>query len=168
MESGVESARVRLEGQEAQSTLFPLSPFSQKLVSPREFCMRTNLNWMSAQHLYENGWLSFNPAVVRELNRAQEAELGFLGTLVAAGCDETLLKQMLEGLHKPYAYRLDRIYYDWENRTWSLRPNIPEREAQFEAWIEDLVDAGRMPVLEMLRATIDRSIAELRRMRNNG
>jgi len=166
MDSHVESARVHADSQESQSTLFPLSPFSRKPTSPREFCVRVNLNWMAALRLFENGWLSFDPASVQELNPAQEAELSFLGRLVSGGCEESLLKQMVAGLTKPYAYRLDRLYYDWENLSWELRPNTPEREAQFEAWIEDLVDMGQMPVLESLRATVDRSIADLRRMRN--
>lgn len=165
MDSYVESARVYPDSQEAQSTLFPLSAFSRKPVTPRAFCQRINLNWLTAQRLFDQGVLSFDPTGLSELNPAQEAELNFLGRLAAGGCDEGLLKQMLVGLKKPYAYRLDRLFYNWETQCWDLTPNPSEREVQFEAWIEELVDTGQMPLLESLRAALDRSIADLRRLR---
>ena len=115
--------------------------------------------------LFENGWLSFDPSCVDLLNPAQEAELRFLGGLVVGGCEESMLRHLLAGLFKPYAYRLNRLYYDWESQCWQLSPNSPELGAQFEAWVEQLVDAGQMPMLESLRATLDRSIADLRRLR---
>lgn len=166
MNSGVESARITPEGQEEQSTLFALSDFSRVPVSPRELCARINLNWMAAMRLFENHLLSFDPSAAIEVNRTQEAELRFLGGLIAGGCDESLLRHLLDGLAKPYAYRLDRMYYDWESRRWKLAPSPPERETQFEAWVDQLVDAGQMSVLENLRATLDRSITDLRRLRN--
>lgn len=166
MNSCVESARVHPAGLEEQSMLFALSDFSCAPVSPRELCTRINLNWMAAIRLFENGWLSFDPSVVLEVNRTQEAELRFLGGLIAGGCDECLLRHLLDGLSKPYAYRLDRMYYDWESRSWKLCPSPPELESQFEAWVDQLVDAGQMSILENLRATLDRSITDLRRLRN--
>lgn len=166
MDSRLESVRVRPDGLEAQSTLFPLSDFSHRPVSPRDLCARINLNWMAAVRLFDNGWLSFDPALVLKLNPAQEAELRFLGGLVVGGCEESLLRHLLTGLVKPYAYRLDRLYYDWESQCWQLTPNAPELESQFETWIDHLFDIGQIHTLERLRATVDRSIADLRRLRN--
>jgi hypothetical protein len=40
-------------------------------------------------------------------------------------------------------------------------------EVQFESWIDQLSDAGQLTMLESLRATVDRSIADLRRLRNS-
>jgi hypothetical protein len=165
MDSRVESAKVQRDSQEAQTTLFPMSDFSHRPVSPRALCAGIDLNWMSAVRLFENGWLSFDPATVLALNPSQEAELRFLGGLVVGGCEENLLRHLLAGLIKPYSYRLDRLYYDWESLSWQLSPNAPECESQFEAWVEQLVDAGQMPMLESLRATADRAIADLRRLR---
>lgn len=120
---------------------------------------------MAALHLFESGWLSFDPSATPDLNPVQEAELRFLGGLVAGGCDDSLLRYLLSGLIKPYAYRLDRLYYDWEARCWQLAPNATEMRAQFDDWVEQLVDAGQMSLLESLRATVDRSIADLRTLR---
>ncbi|MEI6563540.1 MAG: hypothetical protein WCO42_04435 [bacterium] len=164
MNNHVENARIHPDGHDAQSTLFPLSDFSRQPVSPRELCASINLNWMAAVRLFENGWLSFDPAVVLELSPVQNAELRFLGGLVVGGCEESMLRHLLAGLVKPYAYRWDRLYYDWESQCWQLAPTPPDFETQFETWIEQLVDTGQMPMLERLRATVNRSIADLRRL----
>jgi hypothetical protein len=165
MKSHIESARVCLDCHDAQSTLFPLSDFSQQPLSPRELCARINLNWMAAVRLFENGWLSFDPAVVLKMNPVQSAELRFLGGLVAGGCEESMLRHLIAGLSKPYAYRLDRIYYDWDSQCWQLNPTAPELETQFETWVEQLVDEGQMSILESLRSTVSRSITDLNRLR---
>ena len=165
MKSHIESARVCLDCHDTQSTLFPLSDFSQQPLSPRELCARINLNWMAAVRLFENGWLSFDPAVVLKMNPVQSAELRFLGGLVAGGCEESMLRHLIAGLSKPYAYRLDRIYYDWDSQCWQLTPTAPELEIQFETWVEQLVDEGQMSILENLRSTVSRSITDLSRLR---
>lgn len=166
MSSLVESARVRPESQEAQSTLFPMCDLSPRPVSPRDLCAQIKLNWLSAVRLFENGWLSFDPSAKVDLNPAEEAELRFLGGLVVGGCEEGMLRHLLAGLIKPYAYRLDRMYYNWETQCWQLSPSPPEMGAQFEALVEQLVDAGQMASLESLRSIVDRSITDLRRLRS--
>jgi hypothetical protein len=156
---------VRSDGQEVQSALFPAFDVSSQPVSPRALCSHIHLNWLTAVHLYEIGLLSFDPASVVELDPVQEAELRFLGGLVVGGCEESMLKQLLSGLVRPYAYRLDRLYYDWASRSWQLSPSAADIEAQFDAWTEQLVDAGQMPVLERLHAIVDRALADLRMLR---
>lgn len=165
MNSHVERAKVHPDGQDMQSTLFPLFDYSRQPVSPRALCTLIKLNWMSALRLFENDWLSFDPATIVELNPSQEAELRFLGGLVTGGCEESMMRHLLAGLDKPYAYRLDRLYYDWAAQCWQVTPNSHEMAAQFEAWVEQLADDGQMTMLERLRATVDRSIADLRLLR---
>jgi hypothetical protein len=160
----IENARVHTDDKDAQSTLFPLSPFTRKPPAPREVCKRINLNWLAAIKLYESGLLSFDPAAAGEMTPTQEAELIFLGSLVAGGCDENLLRQLVTGLSKPYAYRIDRIFFDWETQAWDVRPGNADRGVQFDAWLEELVEAGEMRTLETLRAGVDRAISDLRRL----
>lgn len=166
MNSGVESARVHPDKPEAESTLFQLSDFSRPPLSPRQLCDDIKLNWLAAMRLFESGWLSFDPAATPTMNPAQKAELGFLGGLVVGGCEESMLGHLLAGLVKPYAYRLDRVYYDWESQCWQLSSDTLESKAQFEGWVEQLVDSGQLSTLESLRSILDRSITDLRRLRN--
>ena len=77
-----------------QGQLFPLSP--------RAVCDKIRLNWWAAEQLHADGWLSFAPAAVAELDEAQEAELRFVGALVVAGCDDRMLERLLTPLTKPY------------------------------------------------------------------
>jgi len=158
----VECARVSVETNGAESTLFPLHVFSTPPRSPRELCSDLGLNWLAAIKLYEDGWLSFDPATLRKLDAAHEAELRFLGKLVVAGCDENLLTRILAGLRKPYAYRIDRLYYDWESRSWESLPNNRNMAEQFEAWLKRLVDSGEMAMLDRMRVQLADSIRELR------
>lgn len=164
METNVEGARVRPDDRETQSLLFPLADFSRRPPAPRDVCERLHLNWLAAAKLHEGGWLSFDPAAILELNPAQETELVFIGTLVAAGCDESLLRQLLSGLRKPYAYRPDRLYYNWTNRSWQLLPTAADLRLTFESWVDDLVDNSQIATLESLRRSLNAAIADLRRI----
>lgn len=164
METSVERARVRPEDRESQSVLFPLSDFSRRPPTPRDVCARIRLNWLAAVKLHESGWLSFDPAASAQLNPAQEAELIFLGSLVAAGCDESLLRQLLAGLQKPYAYQVDRLSYNWAARSWQLRPTDADLRSTFETWVDDLVDTNQIATLESLRHCVNAAIADLRQV----
>jgi hypothetical protein len=159
----VEQARVSVEVGEPHPTLFPVSAYPAPLLSTRDACKAAGLNWLAAQKLHETGWLSFDPAAVPELTPPQQAELRFLGALVAAGCDEGQLRQMLAGLRKPYAYRVDRICYDWEDRVWRLLPREGELKEKFERWLDELVEWCELDKLERLRDRIEEAIREVRR-----
>jgi len=116
-----------------QQLLFP--------ANPRAICEQMNLNWWAAAKLSEDGWLSFSPADTPRLDEAQEAELRFVGALVAAGCDRGMLAILLSGLAKPYAYDGERIYYDWALRRWRLLPDADAHpEAVFTDWLDTLVE----------------------------
>jgi hypothetical protein len=126
----VQAARVRAE----QQLLFP--------ANPRALCEQMGLNWWMAQKLHEDGWLSFYPAATPRLDEVQEAEMRFVGTLVVAGCDESMLPLMLGGLQRPYSYDLNRLYYDWATRRWRLLPDPCSPEDSFAAWLDALVASG--------------------------
>jgi len=117
-----------------QQLLFP--------ASPRALCEQMGLNWWAAQKLYEDGWLSFYPAATPRLDEVQEAELRFVGSLVVAGCDHSMLPLLLGGLQKPYAYDLSRLYYDWASRRWTLLPDPRSPEDMFADWLGTLVASG--------------------------
>lgn len=93
---------------------------------PREVCKNVGLNWITALRLYDKGWLSFDPETIAELKEPEEAELRFIGALVAWGFDESQMEILLDGLRKPYRYRIERIYFDWLAREWRLLPLPPE------------------------------------------
>jgi hypothetical protein len=163
MDPDVERARVPADDGSPHPTLFPLSDYSPPPRSARAVCKEVGLNWLAAVQLHEAGWLSFNPKEVTELNAAQEAELAFLGTLVAGGCDEILLPEVLSTLRKPYAYRMDSLYYDWQAQCWHRLPQTEERRAAFEGWLDQLVDDGNIEMLERLQHSIEHALRELRR-----
>jgi hypothetical protein len=119
----------------AQQLLFPSSP--------RLICEELGLNWWAMLKLYEDGWLSFSPEHTLHLDEAQEAEVRFIGSLVLAGCDRNMLTVLLNGLAKPYAYDLERLYFDWTAHAWRLLPDPRAHpEAAFTDWLELLVQTG--------------------------
>ena len=124
--------------------------------SPREVGARIGLNWWAAVKLHETGWLSFDPQKISKLAEDQEAELMFVGSLVAGGCDDAMLEQMLAGLEKPYRYRAHQMFFDWVAKTWRLLPvpKEPDAEAVFSDWLAELVDAGETSKIEELKEAI--------------
>jgi hypothetical protein len=116
----------------AQQLLFPSSP--------RSLCDEIGLSWQAALRLREEGWLSFPVETTTQLDEAQEAELRFIGVLVLAGCDRNMLGLLLAGLPRPYAYDLNRLYFDWSARHWRLLPDPRHNpEAAFTDWVDLLV-----------------------------
>jgi hypothetical protein len=161
---GVEQARVSSDAARERQSFLPLAGFhdARPVPTPADVCAAVGLNWLSAVHLHEAGWLSFSPKLVPALDPAQEAELRFLGVLVAAGCDDGVLRLVLSGLKKPYAYRVDRMYYDWHARSWDLLPTRLELREMFAKWLDDLVEAGQRDMLEDLRDNVNIAIREIR------
>jgi hypothetical protein len=165
MPGDVEQARVHDRDAHATDSLFSqdemLSTGGRK---PSEVCEQMGLNWLAAQQLHTDGWLSFDPVETTEMTVSQEAELTFVGRLVAAGCDLNVLGFLLADLEKPYAYRVDRLFYDWEGRCWDILPRYEHFRSLFQEWIEDLVDSGQLRKLQELKERLDRSIRDLHRM----
>ncbi len=148
-ESEVEKARVNYR----QLRLFSLSP--------RQLCRQIGLNWLAALRLRDAGWLSFDPEAISDLNEAQEAELTFLGSLVATGCDEQMLEQLLEGLKKPYSYRISELYYAWHEKGWRLLPSNTPTLEMVEEWIEDMVADENLEALTEVYEKIENAISRL-------
>ncbi len=137
----------------AQQLLFP--------ANPRAVCEQIGLNWWAALKLHEDGWLSFAPAITPRLDEAQEAELRFIGCLVIAGCDRSMLAILLDCLPKPYAYDASRLYYDWADRRWRLLPDPHAHpEATFTDWLETLVGSSDVSsltgILELTQDALSR------------
>ena len=162
MDTDVEAARVRDDAGGEHPTLFPMAEVLAVRPSPRSVCEALGLNWLAAQHLYQRKRLSFDPAAVASVTPAQEAELAFLGTLVTGGCDEGLLSKMLGGLRRPYAYRLDRLYYDWQKQCWQPLPRAEDYRERFEHWLDELVEHGEGARLESIGHSVRSAIRTLR------
>ena len=160
----VEDIKVRSSSEKGQRTLFSLEAYSTNHPTPRDVCDKIGLNWLTVGELHRDGWLSFDPHTVRTLTTSQEAELRFVGGLVAGGCDAGMLEKLLSGLTKPYAYRMDRIYYDWETQSWMLIPTHDDLKQNFEKWVAELTDSGELDKLQQLRDRVSGSISELRRL----
>jgi len=123
-----------------QRTFFPRHP--------REVCDQVGLQWFAAMKLASDGYLSFSPDKVTELDDGQDAELCFVGTLAVWANDRTLLDKLLKGLRKPYSYRFDQVCYDWGKGEWREFPQVEEPE---EPVPEDVISE----LLETLAADKD-------------
>lgn len=134
---------------------------------PREVCREIGLNWLAASYLYNRGWLSFDPEVQRELSEPEEAELRFVGSLVACGFDESQPASFLEGLRKPYRYRVELMYFDFLGERWRRLPSpctagLDEiREA-----IDTLREEGEVDDLRSLQEEIAEALEELQSMKD--
>jgi hypothetical protein len=134
-------ALLPIQNDSAQAARVTLSQQLHFPYSPRAICDEMGLDWRAALKLYVEGWLSFSPEGIPRLDERQEAELRFVGSLVLAGCDRTMLANLLSALPKPYAYHGSRLYYDWAARHWRLLPDPrANREAHFADWLDALVE----------------------------
>jgi hypothetical protein len=159
MHYDVEKARV-LGGE--QPTLFPLGEYSSAPKSPQAVCEAIGLSWYAAEKLFSDGLLSFDPNDADSLSLAELAELRFLGSLAAAGCSSALLDRLLSELQKPYCYRLDRMYYDWESGAWQILRGDEDVQLDFERWLERLIEAEELEKLERIRDSVEGAIFKLR------
>lgn len=128
--------------------------------TPVEICEKVGLNWLTALHLSQLGLISFDPAMVSELDLCQEAELEFIGALVAAGCTTQMLRILLKGLQPPYAYKLSRIYYDWGLQSWMLFPISQPDLDNFEDLVDMYQKNEDLPALFRLKWRIEDAIEE--------
>jgi hypothetical protein len=136
-----------------QQLLFPSSP--------RSVCDEIGLSWHAALGLQEEGWLSFALENTPHLDQAQEAELRFVGAFVLAGCDRNMLRLLLAGLPRPYAYDLHRLYFDWIGRYWRLLPDPRSHpETTFTDWVDVLVQtrdvASLFGIVELAQDALQR------------
>lgn len=116
------------------------------------------LDWHSARELWTAGFLSFDPDAAMPGDEAREAEFVFLGSLVAAGLSHGTLGAMLQGLRRPFAYDVTRIYYDWRARCWRLMPVHDDPEAAFFALLARLDPRHEAAVLLEIRDMADNAL----------
>ena len=120
------------------------------LFSPREWARAIGLDWWAVRKLYDDGWLSFDPERETITNGGMEAEFTFVGLLVAAGCDPDMLGRLLDGLSKPYRYRICDMYYDWQGKVWKGLPVIPTAEEFVSQHLDELEQSGDVDGLNAL------------------
>ena len=106
----IESARV---------TRGQLSLFDCPTVA--EVLQRHGVGLEVARRMFYDGHLTFEPEQRRKLQPAAEAELDFLCGL-AALVGTRHLPGLLAPLESPFAYRLERLGFDFRARCWHLRP----------------------------------------------
>ncbi|MBM4142589.1 MAG: hypothetical protein FJ225_03205 [Lentisphaerae bacterium] len=157
----IEKARVE-DSSRDHPTLFAVRDYMPPAPTAEALCRKIGLNWMSALELHDDGYLSFDPKSDGPLSPGQEAELTFVGQLAVAGCDATMLKRLLSGLPKPYAYRAERVYYDWAGRAWRLLEEADELEDHFDDWLAELIGWQELDRLQRLRQRLDNAIGYLK------
>ena len=134
----------------------------------RDVCREIGLNWLAALRLRDTGWLSFDPEAKGELEEPEEIELRFIGSLVAAGLDESQLEVFLEGLRKPYRYRIEKIYFDWPARRWRLLPSPRNLDLEeMHEIIDALKEEGEVDELRTLHQQIVESLKEVEHYEND-
>jgi hypothetical protein len=84
-----------------------------------------NINFQ-ANKLYQEKFLSFNPAIIKDLDENQCTELLFLIILFFhSGLSKEYVAAMLNSnLKKPYCYYLKSLSWDFENGKWILLSDI--------------------------------------------
>lgn len=124
----------------------------------RAVCAELKLTLRDARKLYDDGWLSFDPEAEGSLDESREAELVFLGSLIAAHCSRTLLRHLLASLRKPYSYDVRRLFFDWPAQQWRLLPGEDDPEGAFFAMLERLRDRHAQEALVNLRGWLDEAL----------
>ena len=72
-----------------------------------------------------------------------------------------MLTVMLRDLPKPYAYRIDKMYFSWEDRTWRVLPDEAENRRRVERWIDELEESASLDSLESIRTQVEKAIREV-------
>ncbi|MGI2028000.1 hypothetical protein [Endozoicomonas acroporae] len=124
-----------------------------------ELCDLIGLNWLAAEQLAAEGLLSFEPEWDNELSTSEEAELTFVGKLVVAGCDLSMVKRLVRSLKPPFAYSHQNLYFDWLQGAWRSKPFNEPVEFVAEL-IEQLLASDDIETLYELKASIDSALAE--------
>ena len=164
--SDVEKARIF--GNEQRHGTYADRAASGHRLTPEAYCQEIGLNWMAALDLAKQDFFSFDPKSLQSLNAVQAAEMKFLGRLVAGGCCGSILHTLLAGLQKPYAYNLERMYYDWIERRWRLLEDTEGIESRYEDWLKELVEWGDEFLLERVRAFAEQALEDLRARQSAG
>lgn len=121
-------------------------------------CEELELSRREVTRLHKDGYLSFNPSLAGKLDESCEAEVRFLGSLVAAGCSRPMLKALLRDLEKPYCYDIRRVYYDWQGGQWRLLPGEDDIEGTFFSMLERLDERDARGELNTIREWLEEAL----------
>ena len=124
----------------------------------RALCDDLGMKWTEALRLHRDGFLSFDPTHAKSLDESQEAELAFLGSLVAAGCSRPLLRKLLRKLNRPYCYDIRRVFYDWASAKWQLLPGEDDPEGSFFSLLNRLDARNERQVLRDIRDWLEEAL----------
>ena len=125
---------------------------------PLTVCEELELPRREMHRAFRDGYLSFDPEHVGKLDEASEAELRFVGSLIAAGCPRSMLKVLLRDLEKPYRYDIRRMYYDWRGGKWCMLPGEADAEGTFFALLDRLEAREARDQLVAIRAWLDEAL----------
>ncbi len=127
-------------------------------VEPRKLAGYLGLDWFAAKKLHDDKLLSFDPERTNITTSGMESEFIFLGALVAAGCDDKMLKRMLTGLEKPYRYDVKRMYFDWVAKQWEPLPQFADPEDIIEENIAVLEKKGDATALQNILERVQEAL----------
>ena len=111
------------------------------------------------ERLHDAGVMRATPRTDAQLDEAEAAEIRFFASLISAGCDIALVRELVSSLEAPYAYDIRRMAYDFSQRCWLHLEEATIDEAldyavticEEEGDLTSLIDMGRT-VLDAARA----------------
>jgi len=87
-----------------------------------------NISQSQARVLFEEGLLSFNPALKVQLFAFEIKELTFLKVIYFdSGFSNSVVHTLLHGLKRPYCYSFQEIYWDFGASEWKFMESHPDR-----------------------------------------
>ncbi|PWU18933.1 MAG: hypothetical protein C5B50_07905 [Verrucomicrobia bacterium] len=78
-----------------------------------------------------------------------------------------MLAHLLSGLARPYAYDPQRLYFDWQQRSWRLVPTYQANpDAAFADWLDRLVASKEIATLAGIAELARDALARVRAVKN--
>jgi hypothetical protein len=101
-----------------------------------------------------NGWLSFDPVLLREFDEKERIEVLFLKSVVRFGLSDSMINRILSGLGKPYCYDPKETFFSFERETWITLPPKPDPKEFVSEGIESLIENEEWEELKSLKDRI--------------
>lgn len=105
----------------------------------------------TASQLFEDDYLSFDPALKFKLNAFEYHELVFVITVFNSGLSLESVRTLLSMLEKPYQYDISKVYFDFKSKEWQSYPEPPTAEEL----IEDIIEEGDIDKLNEIFSRIN-------------
>ncbi len=109
---------------------------------------------------YNQNYLSFDIATVKELQQSQVLELCFVARLFKSALNIDIINQLLISLPKPYAYDQNLVYFDVFANTWKMLPQELEEETVVENYLETIEEEENQEKLKGLIARLQDLLQE--------